>query len=130
MNDLNVLVKEWFTGDGKAYARDYKLAFLAYYNTVAAPAKLKTGSLDEYEPVAPEVKADPEIAVIYAPIEGDFSRTIDDPNSTNTTIYHNMLKWSAVCDHLMIRKLLCALSMLGDKIRLGCSYKKGVPRRR
>ena len=102
LNDLNVLVKEWFTGDGKAYARDYKLAFLAYYNTVAAPAKLKTGSLDEYEPVAPEVKADPEIAVIYAPIEGDFSRTIDDPNSTNTTIYHNMLKWSAVCDHLMM----------------------------
>ena len=102
LNDLNDLVKEWFKGDGKEYARDYKLAFLAYYNTVAAPAQLKAGSLDEYEPVAPEVKADPEIAVIYAPIEGDFSRTIDDPTSTNTTIYHNMLKWNAVCDHLMM----------------------------
>lgn len=102
LNDLNDLIKEWFAGDGKEYARDYKLAFLAYYNTVAAPARLKAGSLDAYEPVAPEVKADPEIAVIYAPIEGDFSRAIDDPNSTNMTIYHNMLKWSAVCDHLMM----------------------------
>lgn len=90
LNNVNKKVKAWFeTEDGKEYKRDFKLALLAYYGLVSAPAvdgKVK-------------LKADPEIAVCYAPIEADFTRPFSAPE--NVVYYNNILKWSEVCDNLM-----------------------------
>lgn len=90
LNNVNRKVKQWFeTSEGKEYKRDFKLALLAYYGLVSAPA------VEGKE----KLKADPEIAVCYAPIEADFTRPFSAPE--NIVYYDNILKWSEVCDNFM-----------------------------
>lgn len=90
LNNVNRKVKAWFeTEEGKEYKRDFKLALLAYYGLVNAP------SIDGKV----KLKADPEIAVCYAPIEADFTRPFSAPE--NVVYYNNILGWGEVCDNLM-----------------------------
>lgn len=90
-NDVYKKVAAWFeTAEGKPYARDFNLVFLAYWGVLEAPVTLNE-STGKYEGNN-GLKLEDGISVMYAPIETDFLRSFQD--TSNLTYYEQMKKWS------------------------------------
>ncbi|MDR3216473.1 MAG: DUF4838 domain-containing protein [Clostridiaceae bacterium] len=87
-NDLNRIVKEWFkTEEGIPYARDLEIVFFAYQSTVDAPTK-------------GNIKCDDGVSVFYAPINADFTRSLNDP--ANATTKNTIEAWAKVSDKIFL----------------------------
>lgn len=96
-NAVNAEVRAWMQGEGKDYARDLSILFFAYQTTVAAPVK-KTDK--GYEPIDDSVKCDDGVCVFYAPIEMDYTVSVQD--EINTLYKDNFEQWAAISDRVYL----------------------------
>lgn len=97
-NEVNRKVRTWMTTEeGRPYARDLSILFFAYYSTVAAPV---TKTADGYKPIDETVKCDDGVSVFYAPIEMDYTSSIN--ASVNDEYRDNLLAWSAISDKIFV----------------------------
>ena len=62
-----------------------------------APVKEVNG---KFEAISDEVKCDPELAVIYAPITADYTTSLY--NDINKAQYETMKKWKALCPNMIL----------------------------
>ncbi len=87
-NTLNQKLQSWLKENDET--RTVHISILAYFEMVTAPVVNGEAT----------VKADPEIAVTYAPIEASFV----DPLSAeiNASFYDQMQNWLKVCDNMMM----------------------------
>ena len=88
-------IKSWV----KTIDPDKELIFpiFAYFHTVNAPVKEVNG---KYVPVNDDVIPDESIAVMYAPLENDFTYSFDD--SRNLAINSTLTKWQAVTNNIIV----------------------------
>ncbi len=93
MNRLYQKLEPWLTENG----RNLVLAFFAYHETVDAPAK-KQG--DTYLPIDDSVKCLNNVAVMYAPIEADYTKPLT--NEANSREYENLMKWKACSNKTLL----------------------------
>ena len=93
MNRLYAQLEPWIEESG----REITLAFFGYQCSEDAPAKLEDG---KYVPMDDSVKCHENVAVMYAPIEADYSKPLS--HESNTVEYQNLLKWGAISEKLLL----------------------------
>ena len=93
LNDLNALIREWFeTEEGKVYARDLRIVFLAYNGYEDAPATYNE-STGKYETNA-GLRLDEGVYCQLAPIKADFYKPLTD--ESNVVCYENLRAWGDI----------------------------------
>lgn len=93
-NDLADKISAWMeTEEGKPYARDFKILFLAYNATLTPPAKYNEAT-GEYEKIDDTVVCNEHTAVMFAPIEMDFQLSIYD--EANDSFYEAFQGWMPI----------------------------------
>ena len=117
-------IKSWV----KTIDPDKELVFpiFAYFHTVNAPVKEVNG---KYVPVNEDVIPDESIAVMYAPLENDFTYSFDDKR--NLAINSTLTKWQAVTNNIIVYSYgvpYGAKSMLpmNNLLTMGGSYSMAV----
>ena len=100
INDLANRVEAWMeTPEGQPYARDFKITFLAYTTTEAAPV-LYDEKTDTFTPVDDAVKCGKHVQVMFAPINMDYQNSIY--SEVNSSYYKNFRAWRVLCDEFNI----------------------------
>ena len=100
INDLADRVEAWMeTPEGKPYARDFKITFLAYTTTEAAPV-IYDEQTDTFTPVDETVICGPHVQVMFAPINMDYQNSIYE--DINSSYYKNFRSWRVLCDEFNI----------------------------
>lgn len=74
------------------------ISFFAYCDYELAP--VKRDEAGNFVPTAPEVKCDPGVNVMIAPINANWQVPLDDPK--NVATYENIQKWSAISDEILM----------------------------
>lgn len=78
INDLTTLVDDWMASEeGKPYARDYQIIFLAYQKTLPPPAYYDEAT-KTYKPVDDSVVCKDHASVMFAPMEMDYQHSINE----------------------------------------------------
>lgn len=96
-NNLAEMIDAWFeTEEGAPHKRDYKLYFLAYNKTLAAPVKYNAEA-DAYEAID-GLKCHENVSPYVAPIERSFVKSITDKE--NERFYSAIRGWAAISDEL------------------------------
>ena len=93
INKIYVALEPWIKESG----REITLSFFAYHRTVDAPAKLEG---DKYVPIDDSVKCLENVAVMYAPIEADYSKPLT--HESNTVENENLKKWQALSEKMLL----------------------------
>ena len=100
INDLADDVEAWMeTPEGQPYARDFKITFLAYTTTEAAPV-IYNEKTDTFSPVDETVICGDHVQVMFAPIMMDYQNSIYEP--INSSYYNNFRAWRVLCDEFNI----------------------------
>ena len=100
INDLADDVEAWMeTPEGQPYARDFKITFLAYTTTEAAPVKYDEKT-DTFTPVDDTVICGDHVQVMFAPINMDYQNSIYE--EVNASYYKNFRAWRVLCDEFNI----------------------------
>lgn len=98
VNDLKEKLDAWFkTEDGKQYYRDYVMTFASYHDTSDVPAHYDqtTGKyVPNKDAKGNEIKCKDGVVVWYAPIHGDFTHSLYDPQNEN--VLSTIKGWNAV----------------------------------
>lgn len=100
MNMVNRKLQAKLQADADANGtekRELGLLLLAYHKTEAAPAVKVDG---KYQPIDDSVKCDPEVGVMIAPIDADYTKSFyEDANET----YANTIDgWASICDSIFV----------------------------
>ena len=93
INKIYTALEPWMEASG----REIILSFFAYQRTEDAPAKLVDG---EYVPIDDSVKCHKNVAVMYAPIEADYSKPLN--HESNTVENENLKKWQALSEKMLL----------------------------
>lgn len=93
LNKLYQRLEPWLNENG----RNLILSFFAYNPTVDAPA-VKQGN--SYVAKDDSVKCLENVAVMYAPIEADYSKPLT--NEANSREYENLMKWKACSSKVLL----------------------------
>ena len=100
INDLADDVEAWMeTEEGQPYARDFKITFLAYTTTEAAPVNYDEKT-DTFTPIDDTVICGDHVQVMFAPINMDYQNSIYEP--INSSYYTNFRAWRVLCDEFNI----------------------------
>ena len=100
INDLADRVEAWMeTPEGKPYARDFKITFLAYTTTEEAPVTYDEKT-DTFAPIDDSVICGPHVQVMFAPINMDYQSSIYE--EINSSYYKNFRAWRVLCDQFNI----------------------------
>ncbi len=96
-NDVSGKVSEWMASEeGKEYARDFSIFFLAYEKVEDAPVTYNEAT-KEYEAT---IRCASNVCPLYAPIFIDYTSSIHD--SINSQYKETMRKWGSVADNIYL----------------------------
>lgn len=108
INEMAEVVEAWMESEeGAPYARDFKIVFLAYKGTLAAPAKY-VSETDTYEPIDDSVILGDHVMVQLAPIELDWAHSIY--AECNKSFYDNIRAWQTLTDRFAWYTYTCNYS--------------------
>lgn len=97
VNEMAEAVEKWMKSEeGKEYARNFKIVFLAYKQTYKPPVKYVAGT-DTYEPIDESVILHDHVTVQLAPIELEWGHSIY--AECNKDMYEGIRGWESLTDH-------------------------------
>lgn len=95
LNAIADKIAAWYEEEG--VERDYLIVGLAYMKYVDAPID------DNFNPVNKDVIAHDKVAIMYAPIQVDWSEAITDKNSQRNKQYADAMKgWANITPNMMV----------------------------
>lgn len=78
-NKLQEILDPWLAA--KYPGRTVKYVFFAYQTSQQPPAKLNEVT-NKYEPISPKFRVNPNVMVMYCPIDAEFSKKMADPENS------------------------------------------------
>ena len=95
LNAVEDKIAEWYKEEG--VERDYRIVGLAYMKYIDAPVD------EDLNPVNNDVIANDKVAIMYAPIQVDWSAPITDKNNENNQKYEKALRgWANISKEMFI----------------------------
>lgn len=85
-------VRAWQEGEGKPYARDFRLLFFAYHAT--NPAPVFTDEKDVFRVEDESVLVDENVAVYFAETGGDYHYDLSTEGTANTFVGDDLRAWA------------------------------------
>ena len=100
LNDLVEKVYDWFeTEEGKPYARDFYLVFMAYITLEGAPVVRNADG--SYSPAAPEVKCNKKVIPYMAYTVGNYTQPLS-TGEKNKTALENIKSWAVLAEQFWV----------------------------